>query len=654
MKQIKDEYNSNPFGVAPAQLRDVASIPINFEEAYYNSDLWCRNQWRNAIELELQKINELKVWTIIKRQDIPSKRKPIKNRWVFDIKRNGRFKARLVACGYSQVPGIDFQDYYAPVVNEVVFRILIILQLTYKLKAVIIDIETAFLHGDLQEDIYMMAPKGGDFKHDECVKLNKALYGLVQAARQFYIKFAKVLNKIGFIQSYADPCLFHRTTKKGRIIMVVHIDDCYVIGNPQEIQSFSEDLQKQGLKIKISDLAMDYLSCDIRMDYINNLAWIGQTTLLAKVEKKFGPLLTKLGNYEYKTPGTPNLVIARPTDDDPVLTPDQQHLYRSGVGTLLQFTNKTRPDLCNAVRELSKNMDRATPASFKEMLRIFKYLLQTKDYGLRIAPTIDSNTPIKWNLRVFSDSDWAADKTTRKSVTGFVILLNGTPILWRSQSQRSVALSSTEAEYYAMAEATKEIKFILQVLESLSIKTERPIIVNIDNVGAIFVAENASATKHTRHIEARYHFVREFIIDGHIKVIFVMSKENIADMFTKNVTSEIYKEHIDNFIIHRQIIELTSSELNKTATQFSDSGGVLESSWYPVPWDTEKDSVHWDAVNDSVYESLKLGVQNDSKGNYDPEKKLSTPDITPKVNDYLKGKYKYTTRSTEKLDPKGH
>ena len=613
---------ANPFNIDPSEFRDKFEIPKTFEQAWFHPNPWIRKQWRAAITLELNKMKELRVWHIIKRKSIPSGRKCIKCKWVFDIKRNGIFRARLVACGYSQTPGIDFEDYYAPVVNDVVFRIVIILQLVYKLQSAIIDVETAFLHGELKEEIYMNAPQGLEVNYGDCVKLDKALYGLVQAARQFYLKFAKELKKIGFEQSYADPCLFFRDTKNGRVILIVHIDDCYVIGSRLTIEELVTDLQNTGLKLKVSYNATDYLSCDINVDKINNLASVVQTTLLKKVEHKFGPLIEKMRHYNYKTPGTPGKIIIRPSADENSLTAEDQKLYRSGVGTLLQFSGKTRPDLANPVRELSKCMDRATPAAFKEMLRIICYLIQTKDHGFKIAPKLDQPSKIEWKLKLYSDSDWAGDVQTRKSVTGFVILLNETPILWRSQTQRTVSLSSTEAEYYAMADATKEIKFVLQVLESLDLKVEKPIIVHIDNVGAIFVAENASATKHTRHIDSRYHFVREFIIDGHIKIIFVMSKKNISDMFTKNVTSEILEEHIDNFLIHREIIKLTSAELN-TITQITDPGGVSE---------IQTDSVSPSALSPSA------------SGN------LGTIDKTrTQISEYLSGKYKPTHYSTTRV-----
>jgi hypothetical protein len=207
------------------------------------------------------------------------------------------------------------------------------------------------------------------------------------------------------------------------------------------------------------------------------------------------------------------------------------------------------------------------------MYRIIKYNLATRNFGLKLQPNFQKGNG-KWIMKVYTDSDWATDKITRRSTTGFVIFVQNVPIVWKSQTQKTVALSSTEAEYYAAADATKEIKFIVQVMESMGIEVEKPIVVHIDNVGAIFLSENSSATKHTRHIDARYHFIREYILDGMIKVIFVQSAKNKADIFTKNITSETYVEHIGDFIIEREVVRLTSKQIDEW-NNFR-SGGVLE------------------------------------------------------------------------------
>jgi hypothetical protein len=181
------EDKLNPYGVPGHQLKDIIAPPTTYEQAFYNPEQWCRDKWRQAITLELHKMKALKVWSLTDLKNIPNGRKPIKKKWVFDIKQTGIFRARLVACEYSQVPGIDFLDYYGPVVNDTVSRIVIIIQLMWKLGSMIMDVETAFFHGDLKETIYMHTPKGVELPKNQCVVLNKALYGLVQAAQQFHL-----------------------------------------------------------------------------------------------------------------------------------------------------------------------------------------------------------------------------------------------------------------------------------------------------------------------------------------------------------------------------------------------------------------------------------------------------------------------------------
>ena len=196
-------------------------------------------------------------------------------------------------------------------------------------------------------------------------------------------------------------------------------------------------------------------------------------------------------------------------------------------------------------------LDCPTEAAFKELRRVIKFVLDTKEYGLRVEPKVEELDK-SWNITVFADSDYAGDTDTRISVTGFCIFLLGVPIVWRSKNQKNVTLSSSEAEFVALSEAVKEIKFIVQVLESIGVKVKFPIIVRIDNVGAIFMAENVTNSQRTKHVDIRYHFVREFVEDGYIRIIFVRTDDNRADLFTKNVNSGIYRRHSKHFIATQQ------------------------------------------------------------------------------------------------------
>jgi Reverse transcriptase (RNA-dependent DNA polymerase) len=536
--------------VPPTQYKDMFVAPQSFEEAWNHKCNWQRPRWQSAAIKEIDKMERLEVWQIVKRKTIPPDRKCIKYKWIFDVKRDGTFKARLVACGYSQVPGVDFQESYSPVVNDVAFRIMVIFQMVYKLDSLILDVEAAFLNGDLDEEIYMECPKGMQSKEDEVLLLRKALYGLVQSARQFFKKFTSILVSIGFVQSYAEPCLFIKKDETSIVLIAVHVDDCYIIGTTTALENTVENIKKSGLNVTVQKNTKDYLSCEIVFDEKMEKAWFGQPHLVKKLSKVFGPLVT--GMPTYKTPGTPGFNIVRPKEGDAKVTPSEQAIYRSAVGSLLQFIKYSRPDIANSVRELAKCMDGATPAAFKEMKRIIKYVLDTQHFGLRMQPIFQEDN--KWQMTVYTDSDWAGDKDNRHSVSGYAIFLLNVPILWKSRLQRTVALSSSEAEYYAISEAAKEIKFVYQILDSLGIKVTLPIIVNVDNVGAIFMTENVTATTRTRHVDARYHYVREFVSEGFLKIIFVKSADNKSDMFTKNVNAETLDFHINSYVIDKQDI----------------------------------------------------------------------------------------------------
>jgi Reverse transcriptase (RNA-dependent DNA polymerase)/gag-polypeptide of LTR copia-type len=534
----------------PSTYKDRFDVPESFKAAWHHEDSFQREKWREAIRKEFQKMLKMKVWKKIPRNQMPQKRRCVKSRWVFDIKRNGVFRARLVACGYSQVPGEDFTDIFSPVKNDVTFRIVLIAVMLYSLDCRLLDIVTAFLYGDLNEEIYMECPPGLVHEQDEILLLLKSLYGLVQSARQFFIKLVSVLKSIGFVQSIVEPCLLTNKTPYGLVIMVVHVDDCFVAGSKQALDHIQKSIQEKGLELKIENQVRDYLGCELLFNPERTKAWIGQPAILKKLEVTFKDIVGKQSSVT--TPGTPNYNIVRPTEESEKVKPEEQKLYRSAVGSMLYLSSHSRPDISNVVRELAKCMDGATYAAFKEMKRVLRFLMDTKDFGLKIHPTIPQGVKdFKWNLKIFSDSDWAGDKENRHSVSGYIMYLMGVPILWKSRLQKTVALSSAEAEYYALSECAKEIKFILQLLASIDIEVEKPVVVHVDNVGAIFMAENVTATSRTRHVDARYHFVREFVEEGEIRIVFVRSEDNRSDVFTKNVNKDTYLRHMVSFLEKR-------------------------------------------------------------------------------------------------------
>ena len=199
-------------------------------------------------------------------------------------------------------------------------------------------------------------------------------------------------------------------------------------------------------------------------------------------------------------------------------------------------------------------MDDATEASYREMLRCIKYVVDTPDRGLKVEPK--SLKEFVWELVLWTDSDWGGDKEDRRSISGFMLFLNGVLISWRSRSQRQVALSSSEAEFYACSEAVKEIPFVVQILLFLGVPVELPVVVKVDNIGAIFMTENATSSVKTRHMDMRYRYVVELQNSGLIKTTFVPTKLNVSDVETNNVTGEVQDANIDVYSSEKKALEI--------------------------------------------------------------------------------------------------
>jgi len=360
----------------------------------------------------------------------------VKCKWFFEIKRDGKFRARLVACGYSQISGVDFHQVFSPVVNDVTFRIMLIAKMIMKLDSYQFDVETAFLLGELDEEIYMECPPGMGALADECLRLLKCIYGLVQAARQFYKYWASIMVKLGFRISAADPCLFSRGMAQTIIIICLHVDDGFACGKLQELLKFFKEV-KELLKLTTEESMGDYLSCEVKFNEDKTRAWLGQPHMIKKIEKVFGEKVSRL--REYQTPGTPGFGVVRPKDDSERISSEMQSEYMSGVGMLLYLVKYSRPDIANAVRELTKCMDGATPAAYKEMLRLIKFVQCTKTWGLKIMPKSPDGT-MKWNLVSCSDCHWEGYKDNRRSINYLLILLWGVPIFWSSKQQDTMVL----------------------------------------------------------------------------------------------------------------------------------------------------------------------------------------------------------------------
>ena len=597
--------------------------PKTFQEAWHGPVEEERNSWQMAIRKEIKSMIDRGVWRTVDRKNIRNNRRLIGNKWVFKIKRDGTYRARLVALGYSQIPGVDYTDNFAPVAHDVSFRIALARMMVEKLDSLVMDVETAFLYGDIEEEIFMKSPIGMEeidpgSSLEDCYQLKKGIYGLCQAARQFWKKFVDTIKQesFGFQVSPADPCMLFKENELGICIIIMYVDDMLIIGKKEQIEDFASKIQKV-FSVKIQHNLADYLGCEFHMNKERTIGWLGQPSIIKSLEQKFGekamkerlsltpgtPRVTarRIENPEDKvnpqdheiyrsgvgtllylrkhsrpdicnpvrelslTPGTPRFTARRLENPEDKVNPEDHETYRSGVGTLLYLTKHSRPDISNPVRELSKTMDAPAPVHLKEMYKVIRHVLSTKGYGLKFELRKDI---IKWALKALSDSDFASDKETRISVFGYIIYFCGIPIAWRSKGMKSVVLSTTEAEYMALSEVVKELKFIVQLLQTMNIEVELPITVYVDNVGAIWLSNNRTMSGRTKHIDIRTSFVKEYQEDGKIIIKFAKSEENDADIFTKNTTNVIFSNHQKKLVWDKTNVDIeVSQEPNQSKNQ---------------------------------------------------------------------------------------
>ena len=264
-----------------------------------------------------------------------------------------------------------------------------------------------------------------------------------------------------------------------------------------------------------------------------------QPHIIKKLCDKFQDLVQNIRKSDL--PSAPGSTLLRPKEDDELLSKEKQELYRSGVGMLLYITKYTRPNIANSTREHSKMMDGATEQHLSSLLKLIKYVIDRKDKMLRLK--LNREKGFIFTIEGYSDADYSSDKDNRRSIIGMVIYLCGIPIAWRLRAQKCVTLSTTESEYYAMSELCSKIIYIKNTLEFLQVEIEYPIIVQVDNVGAIILGNNPSLSQQTKHISIRQHFIRQYVEDNIIKIIFVKLKLNDADIFTKNLSKEVYERH---------------------------------------------------------------------------------------------------------------
>ena len=513
------------------------------------------SKWLKGCDKEFYDFKSKRVWKLMLRRFIPKGRRLLLCKLVFKLKRDGTYRSHLVAMGFSQIPGVDFTDSFAPVVSDVTMRILVILWILYGWYAELIDVEGAFLYGVLELPVYMVIPEGFEAPPDHCMQLDRAIYGLVQSSRVWWKTFSTYLKEIGFTVSRADSCLFIRQNSLGTCLFILYVDDAFFLGDKPAVKRAIQDIRK-AFTITTQGTLQDYLGCKFTLIPEENTVYITQPFLVQKLIQKYNSQLT---NREYKTPGTPGFTASlKAIKDEDILPSKKMEEYRSGVGMLLYLVKHSRPDIANPTRELSKCLTKATNTHFKELLRVIMFIKQTKRLGLRMRvkgafhnlsdPSLTHPKFLIWYMKAYCDASYASDPDKRLSVTGFLIYFCGALVSWKSKLQQSQSLSSTEAEYIAIADVVKEIMYVRNILTSVGITVALPIIVRVDNLGAIYLSKNDASSVRTKHVDINFHFVREYCKDGTVLIQFDGTALHRSYVMTKNTPGSIFESHVSTFM----------------------------------------------------------------------------------------------------------
>lgn len=499
----------------------LSTEPTDVKEAMESDE---SIHWKKAMDAEMLSHQKNQTWELT---ELPQKCKAIAGKWVFKrkMKSNGeidRHKARFVAKGFSQQYGRDYHETFSPVVRHTTIRYLIAMAVKYGMRIYQMDAETAFLQGDLNEDVYMQQADNYNDGSGRVYHLKKAIYGLKQASRMWNLKLNDTLLKNGFIRSKTDPCVYW---KRG-IIVAVYVDDFLIIYKVEIDLAGMRKMLHSNFNMKDIGMASTCLGINIKQGdgYIE----IDQSHYVKQVIERFG----MNGCKPVATPSDVNqkLSVTMWSEENSLVG---KVPYQELIGSLLYLSGATRPDIAYAVNELSRFNNNHAEVHWTALKRVLRYLKGTIDAKIRYDRSSGSG-----EMLAFSDADWGADADKRRSCTGFVVCMMGGAISWCSQRQSIVALSTTESEYIALSTTVREILWLKQLSKECEDRPQSKIKIWCDNQSAIDLGKSEAYRPRTKHIDIRYHHIRDKVESGFIELTYVQTECMVADSLTKAVPAK--------------------------------------------------------------------------------------------------------------------
>lgn len=532
-------------GIAPQRyqaqkITTQMDEPKTLQEAISNEN---KTNWIEAMKDEIASMKQNETWELCV---LPTDRKAIGSKWIYKIKTDAdgkvnRFKARLVAQGFSQKFGTDYDQVFAPVARQTTFRILLSVASKERLQVHHLDVKTAFLNGKLTETIYMKQPPGFEDDNKQLVcKLKKSIYGLKQAAKSWNDTIHQFLTKIGFMQSKADQCLYTKRINDEWAYILVYVDDIVLVAKTTTTIHALKQIIANEFDIKDLGEIKQYLGIEVTRDE-KGIFHLNQAKYINKVVNEFGLDTAKISNV----PMQPNYGKSAKEDDRGVLLSNTQ--YQKLLGCLLYISINTRPDISASVSILAQKVSMPQQEDWHELKRVLKYLKGTANFKLPLA-AYGGNDHILYG---YSDANWAEDRSDRKSNSGHVFLVNGGTVCWSSRKQSMVALSTCEAEFIALSEACRAALWIRRVLIDLKQKVSDATMIYEDNQSCLKLIEGEERlSNRSKHIDTRFHFVKDYVDRSIVRCVYCPTDDMLADILTKALSHGKFSEHRFKFGLH--------------------------------------------------------------------------------------------------------
>ena len=474
-------------------------------------------------------------------------------KWVFVIKTDSdgvpiRFKARLVVGGHRQVEGIDFHHTYAPVSRMATIRTMFAVSANRGWKVHQLDVTTAFLHGKIDTDVYMMQPPGFVDGVNRVCKLQKTLYGLKQAPRAWYITLKNALATLGFVPVTADSSFWLRKQDDVCVYLTSVVDDMLVVSENEQL---TLDIVEKILKIfpgRHCGIVEHFNGMKVTWFPESHSVVLTQPGHIEKVLKEFKEHIDPVPPMSLPVKGGLRLCKTG-TSDEPnseLLDTTVFH-FRSLLGAVLYPAVCTRPDIMFIAAQLSKYSNAPTVAHWHVLLRVLSYLRATLHWGISLGhmTAIDKcwvkNRPSEPAAVAYADANHGTGIDDKRSITGLIIHVYGGPVSWASRTQSVTSTSTTESEFRALSEVSREALWLAKIVRLFGIPS-RPFLIRGDNMGAIHAISNHCYTRHTKHIEIHHDFMRDRVMEGHLDYQHIKGTDNPADVLTKALDKHKFQQ----------------------------------------------------------------------------------------------------------------